>query len=51
MPKGIIKNDNFIINEKNFYKQAIDSDTKRYKEIRKLTTGEAEYETVGGLLD
>ena len=36
---------------KNFYKLAIDSDTKRYKKIRKLTSGEAEYETVGGLLD
>ena len=28
--------------EKNFYDQAIDSDIKRYKEIRKLTTGQGE---------
>ena len=36
-----------IINGKNFYDQAIDSDVKRYKEIRKLTTGQSEdYATV-----
>ena len=28
-----------IFNSKNFYDQAIDSDIKRYEEIRKLTTG------------
>ena len=28
-----------IISGKNFYDQAVDSDIKRYKEIRKLTTG------------
>ena len=39
LPKGIIKNYNDIINGKNFYGHAIDSDIKRYKEIRKLTTG------------
>ena len=33
---------NVIINGKNFYDQAIDSDTKRYKEIRKLTTEQGE---------
>ena len=38
LPKGIIKNYNVIINGKNFYGQAIDSDIKKYKEIRKLTT-------------
>ena len=40
LPKGIIKNYNVIINGKNLYDQAIDSDIKRYKEIRKLTTGQ-----------
>ena len=40
LPKGIIKNYNIIINGKNFYDKAIDSDIKRYKEIRKLTTGQ-----------
>ena len=42
MSKGIIKNYNVIINGKNFYDQAIDSDIKRYEEIRKLTTGQGE---------
>ena len=41
-----IKNYNIIINGKNFYDQIIDSDIKRYEEIRKLTTGQGE-----GLLD
>ena len=38
-----------IINGKNFYYQAIDSNVKRYEEIRKLTTGH-DY-TTGCLLD
>ena len=37
-PNGTIKNYKVIINGKSFYDQAIDSDIKRYKEIRKLTT-------------
>ena len=40
LPKGIIDNYNVIINGKSFFDQAIDSDIKRYKEIRKLTTGQ-----------
>ena len=36
--KGIIKHYNVIINGTSFYDQAIDSDIKRYEEIRKLTT-------------
>ena len=40
LPKGIIKNYNIIVNGKNFYDQPIDSDIKRYKEIRKVTTGQ-----------
>ena len=51
LPKGIIKNYNVIINGKDFYDQSIDSDTKRYNEIRKLTTGQDEYFTSGCLLD
>ena len=42
LPKQIIKNYNVIINGKNFYDQPIDSDKKRYDEIRKLTTGQGE---------
>ena len=40
-----------IINIKNFYDQSIDSDTKRYKETRKLATGQGENNTTGYLLD
>ena len=42
LPKGIIKNYNVIINGKDFYDQVIDSDIKRYKESRKLATGQGE---------
>ena len=51
LPKGIIKNCNVIINGKNFYDQPIDSDIKRYEEIRKPTTGQSEDYTTGYLLD
>ena len=47
--KGNIKNYN-IINGKTFYDQPIDSDIKRYKEMRKLTTGQSE-DYAGFLLD
>ena len=40
-----------IINGKNFYDQAIDSDIKRYEEIRKLITQQGEDYTTGCLLD
>ena len=33
-----MKNYNVIINGKNFYDQPIDSDIKRYEELRKLIT-------------
>ena len=45
--KGIIKNHNVIINGKNFYDQPVDSDIKRYEEIRKLTTEQGEDCTTG----
>ena len=51
LPKGIIKNFNFIINGKNFFDQAVDLDTKRSEEIRKLTTGQGEHYSTGCLLD
>ena len=51
IPKGIIKNYNMIINGKNFHDQAIDSDIKRYEEIRKLATGQGELYTTGCLLE
>ena len=47
LTKGVIKNCNVIINGQNFYDQAIDSDIKRYEEIKKLTTAQGEYYTTG----
>ena len=35
MPKGVIKNYNVIINGKGFYDQFIDSDIKRYEQMKK----------------
>ena len=49
--KSYDKNYNIIINGKNFYDPPIDSDIKRCKEIRKLTTGQDEDYTTGCLLD
>ena len=40
-----------MINGKNVYGQPIDSDTKRYKEIRKLITAQGEDYATGCLLD
>ena len=51
LPKGIVKNYNLIINGKNFYDQPIDSDIKRYKEIRKLTIDQVEDYTSRSLFD
>ena len=50
LPKGFI--DNYvIINGKNFYNQPIDSNIKRYEEVRKITTGQGEDYTTGCVLD
>ena len=51
LPKGIIVNYNIIINGKSFHDQEIDSDIKRYLEIRKLTTRQGEDYTSKCLLD
>ena len=51
LTKGRIKNYNVIVNGKNFYDQPIDSDIKRYKEIRQLTTVKVEDYTTWCLLD
>ena len=42
LSKGITDNSNVIIDGKIFYDQLIDSNVKRFEEIRKLTTGEGE---------
>ena len=49
--KGIIRNYNVIIIGKNFYDQVIDSDIKRYEEIRKLKPEQGEDYNTGYLLD
>ena len=41
LPKDTFKNYNVIINGKNFYDQPIDSDKKRYEEIKKVKPGQA----------
>ena len=51
LSKGTIDNYNVIINGENFYYQVIDSDIKRYEEIKKLITGQGEDCTTGCLLD
>ena len=43
-------NYNAIINGKNFYDQPIDSEIKRYEDIRKLTTEQGEGYTTGCLV-
>ena len=40
-----------MINSKSFYNQLIDSDIKRYEEIRKVTTRQGKDYTTGCLLD
>ena len=50
LPKEIIDHYNVIINEKKLYNQPIDSDIRRYEEIRKLTTEQGEDYTTGCLL-
>ena len=49
--KSIIDNYSVIVNEKMFHDQAIDSDIKLYKEIRKLITVQGEDYNTGCLLD
>ena len=42
LPKGVIKNFDFIISGKNFYTQLVCYDVKRNNEIKNLTTGQDE---------
>lgn len=51
LPKGISKNYNAIIIEKNFYHQPIDSDITQYQEMGKWTTGQGEENSLGCLFD
>ena len=51
LTQGLINNYNVIIIGKKFYDQTIDSDIKRFEEIKKLTTGQGEDYTAGCFLD
>ena len=51
LTKGIIDNYNVIINEKNFNDKPIDFGIKRYKEIKKIISGQHENYTTECLLD
>ena len=51
LPKWSINSYDIIINRKNFYDQPINSDIKKYEEIRKLTIRQGENYTTGCLLD
>ena len=51
LPKGIVKDYTSTAKGKNFYDKPIDSDIKRYEEIRKVTTRQGEDYTKECLLD
>ena len=51
LPNRIVVNYNVVIDEKNFYHEAIDSVIKLYEDIRKSRTGESKDYTTGCLLD
>ena len=51
LTQGLINNYNVIIIGKKFYDQTIDSNIKRFEEIKKLTTGQGEDYTAGCFLD
>ena len=51
LPKIEIKDYNVMIDGKNFFDQPINSMTKTYENIRKITTGQGDDNTIGCLLD
>ena len=51
LPKVEIKNYNVMINGKNLFDQSINSMTKRYENIRNISTGHMDDYTTGCLLD
>ena len=51
LPKVEIKDDNVMIDGKNFFDQPINSTTKTYENIRKIATGQGDDCTTGCLLD
>ena len=51
LPGGKIKNYNVLIDGRNFYDQPINDKTKKYDEIRKVSTGYGDDYTTGHLLE
>ena len=51
LTKGEIKDDNVIIDGRNFFDQPINSITKRYENIKRIGTGQRDDYTIGCLLD
>ena len=50
LPRGKIKNNNVLIDARNFYDQPINDLTKQYDEVRKVSTGQGDDYTTGCLL-
>ena len=51
LPRIDLKKYNVIINERNFYDNSIESNTEKYRELKKVMTGKEEDYTTGSLLD
>ena len=51
LPRIDLKKYNVIIDEQNFYNNAIESGTEKYRELKKVMIGKGEDYTTGSLLD
>ena len=51
LPRVDLKQDNVIIDGINFYDNSIESDTEKYRELKKVMIGKGEDYTTGSLLD
>ena len=51
LPRIDLKKYNVIIDERNFYFNPIESDTEKYRELKKVMIGKGEDYTTGSLLD
>ena len=51
LPRVDLKKYNVVINGRNFYDNPIESDTEKYRELKKVMIGKGEDYTTGSLLD
>ena len=51
LPRNDLNKYNVIIDERNFYDNPIESDTEKYRELKKVMIGKGEDYTTGSLLD